>query len=133
MESGFTVNNIILLESSFSRIEQVVFAEEVQNNMDIQNNVAVNGNAINVILEVTVTQTYQGKEQVKIKVKMVWMFLKVGESQITDMEAFGRVNGAAIVLPFVREVIANMSIKAGIPAIILPPVNFTKFLKQEKP
>lgn len=133
MESGFQVTNIILLESSFSRVDQVVFAETVQNNMDIQNNVAVNGNAINVIQEVTVTQTYQEQEQVKIKVKMVGMFLRVGESQITDLQAFGSVNGAAIVFPFVREVIASMSLKAGIPAIILPPVNFTKAIVQRKP
>lgn len=131
MESGFRISNIILLESSFSRVDQVVFAEDVQNNMDIQNNVSVNGNAINVIQDVTVVQNYQGKEQVRIKVKMVGMFLQVGESQITDLEAFGSVNGAAIVFPFVREVIANMTIKAGIPAIILPPVNFTKAVKQE--
>ncbi len=132
MESGFRVNNIILLESSFSRVEQVVFSPEAQNHFDIQNNVSVNGNVINVIQEVTVTQAYQGKEQVRIKVKMVGMFLQVGESQITDLEAFGGVNGAAIIFPFVREVIANFSIKAGLPPIILPPVNFTKSIKQDK-
>lgn len=131
MESGFRVTNIILLESNFSRVEQVVFADDVQNNMDIQNNVAVNGNVINVVQEVTVTQSHQGRDQVSIKVKMVGMFLRVGESQITDMEAFGSVNGAAIVFPFVREVIANMTLKAGIPAIILPPVNFTKAISRE--
>lgn len=132
MESGFRVNNIILLESSFFRVDQVVFSDEVENKMDIQNNVSVNGNVINVIQEVAVIQSFQGKEQVRIKVKMVGLFLQVGESQISDLEAFGRVNGAAIIFPFTREVIANMTIKAGLPPIILPPVNFTKSIKLDK-
>lgn len=126
MESGFRIDNILLIESSFSRVNNVVFDGDIQNKLDIHTDVAVKDNQVIVGEEVSVIQTHQDIEQVKIRVKMVGMFTRVGESEIKDLEAFGRVNGAAIIFPFVREVITNTSIKAGIPAIIIPPVNFTK-------
>ena len=132
MESGFRIDNILLLESSFSRVNNVVFSGDIQNKLDIHTDVAVKDNQIIVGEEVSIIQSFQDLEQVKIRVKMVGMFTQVGESQITDLDAFGRVNGAAIIFPFIREIITNTSIKAGLPAIIIPPVNFSKALKQEK-
>lgn len=56
---------------------------------------------------------------------MVGIFECIGESPLkSDYDAFGRVNGAAIIFPYVREHITNLSIKAGIGSILLPPVNF---------
>ena len=133
MESGFRIDNIILLNSEFSRVNNVVFDGDIQNKLDIHTDVAVNGDQVIVGEEVSVIQTFQDVEQVKIRVKMVGMFTRVGESEIKDLDTFGRVNGAAIVFPFVREVITNTSIKAGLPAIIIPPVNFTKASNPEKP
>lgn len=132
MESGFRIDNIILLNSEFSRVNNVVFEGDIQNKLDIHTDVAVNGDQVIVGEEVSVIQTFQDVEQVKIRVKMVGMFTRVGESEIKDLDTFGRVNGAAIVFPFVREVITNTSIKAGLPAIIIPPVNFTKSSNPEK-
>jgi preprotein translocase subunit SecB len=56
---------------------------------------------------------------------MVGTFEKVGES-IINLEQFGHVNGAAIIYPFIREHLSNLSAKAGVGIILLPPVNFTK-------
>lgn len=132
MESGFRIDNIILLNSEFSRVNNVVFDGDIQNKLDIHTDVAVNGEQVIVGEEVSVIQTFKDVEQVKIRVKMVGMFTRVGDSEIKDLDSFGRVNGAAIIFPFVREVITNTSIKAGLPAIIIPPVNFTKTPNPEK-
>lgn len=123
-KSGFNVQNIILIESEFSRVNQVHFDKEhIQNNLDIHVDTAVNGTTINVAETVTITQLYSDIEQVKIKVKMVGLFEQFGEALI-PAEKFGRVNGAAIIFPFIREHIASLSQKASIPPIILPTVNF---------
>lgn len=123
--SGFAIQNIILTESTFTRINNAVF-EGVENAMNINVNVSVKSPAINVEETVDFVQKYQGKEQMKIRVKMVGLFQMVGESQIKDLEAFGRINGAAIIFPYIREHITNVSLKGGMGTIILPPVNFTK-------
>lgn len=123
--SGFAIQNIILTESTFTRINNAVF-EGVDNTMNINVNVSVKSPTITVEETVDLVQTYQGKEQMKIRVKMVGIFQMVGESLIKDLESFGRINGAAIIFPYIREHITNLSQKGGMGTIILPPVNFTK-------
>lgn len=126
MESGFRINALVLVESNFCRIANVQFGENVKNDMNINTEVGVEDNVISVAETVTVIQKCDEIEQVKIKVKMVGIFESVGKSQLNDFDAFGRINGAAIIFPYIREHITNLTLKSGIPAIILPPVNFTK-------
>ena len=125
-DSGFQINKIILTESSFSRINNVVFDNIVDNKLNIETNVSVNGKVITVAEEVTIIQVFNDVEQVNIKVKMVGVFESTGESSLTNFEEFGKVNGAAIIFPYIREHITYISLKGGIGAIILPPLNFTK-------
>ncbi len=129
--SGFAINNIILTESSFSRINNAVF-EEVENNMNINVNVMVNAPTITVEETVDLVQNHKGNEQMKIRVKMIGIFRVVGESKIKDLEAFGRINGASIIFPYIREHITSITQKGGMGAIILPPVNFTNPIVVDK-
>lgn len=123
-KSGFNVLNIILVESTFSRVNQVVFDQStIQNDMDINVETAVNGEQINVAETVTITQKCNEIEQVKIKVRMVGLFEHFGDI-VLPLETFGKINGAAIIFPYIREHITSLSQKAGLPPIILPTVNF---------
>jgi len=128
-ESGFQINNLILVESLFSRINNVVFEDNIINDFNINVEVAVNEKVITVAEEATLVQKFQNIEQVKIRVRMVGIFESVGDNPLMDFEEFGRVNAAAIIFPYIREHITNLSLKAGIGAIFLPTVNFTKLDK----
>lgn len=123
--TGFSIENLLLIESSFKRIDNVSFGDNVRNSVDIETEVGVQGNIVNVIETVSVEQLDGDKKQVSVKVKMAGVFKKEGDSVIPDIELFGKVNGAAIIFPYIREHITNLSIKAGLNPIILPPVNFT--------
>lgn len=57
---------------------------------------------------------------------MVGIFECIGETLLKDYEEFGRINGAAIIFPYIREHITTLSLKAGIGVIIIPPINFVK-------
>lgn len=94
--------------------------------MHIETEVQTKDASIMVLETVTISQKYEKMEQVSIMVKMAGVFERVGESKLEDLEQFGKINGAAIIFPYIREHITNLSLKAGIPPIILPPVNFTK-------
>jgi preprotein translocase subunit SecB len=39
------------------------------------------------------------------------------------------INCAAIVFPFAREVIADLTRRSGLPPFLLPPINFVEFYK----
>ncbi|MFA6400464.1 MAG: protein-export chaperone SecB [Salinivirgaceae bacterium] len=126
LESGFRINNLLLLESNFKRISNVTFNNPDKKqviNVDVEVN--INENNIFVTELVTLKDMLAEVEEVSYSVKMVGVFEKFGDSKL-DMEEFGRVNGAAIIFPYIREHITNLSAKAGLGLLILPPFNFTK-------
>lgn len=74
---------------------------------------------------------YNNEEQYRIEVTMVGVFKCNGNPTPEQKDSFGRINGAAIIFPFIREHIANIALKAGLGVVILPPVNFTKINTKE--
>ncbi len=126
LESGFRIINILLLESSFNRIQNVVFNNpEIKQEVNVDVNVSVNGNTVGVVEQVIYKQIFNDIEQVSAVIKMAGVFEKSGDSPL-DLEQFGQVNGAAIIYPYIREHLSSISAKAGLGLIFLPPVNLTK-------
>ena len=129
--SGFAIKNIILIESSFTRINNVIF-KDAKTDININVNVSVEGSNIIVEETVDVLNKNNETEQMKARVKMVGIFEVIGESQLKDLNEFGRINGAAIIFPFIREHITNLSQKGGMGTIILPPVNFANTIMNDQ-
>ena len=126
LESGFKINNLLLLESTFSRIINVTFDNpEIVKNIDVAVNVSVNENTVIVTEEIKYDQIFNEVTEVSATIKMVGVFEKFGDS-ILDLENFGNINGAAIIFPYIREHLTNLTSKAGLGLIIIPPFNFTK-------
>ena len=124
-QSGFELQHIVLTNSSFHRIDNVSFDPRVENNLNINTGVNVEGDTVSVLVQVSIDQQFHGQSQVKIDVAMIGEFKLVGKTPLSEnLENFGRVNGAAIIFPYIREHISSLSIKAGIPPIVLPIVNF---------
>jgi preprotein translocase subunit SecB len=128
IESGFRIHNILLIESNFKRIETVEFNNpNIKQNVHIESAVSLNPekNLITVKQTLHYSQVFNEVEQITAQVTMVGVFEKFGESQL-DLEQFGHVNAAAIIYPYIREHLSNLSAKAGLGLIFLPPVNLTK-------
>lgn len=129
LESGFKINNLLLLESTFTRIVNVTFDnQDVIQNIDVDVQVTVNENIVVVTEEIKYNQTFNEIEEVSAIIKMVGVFEKFGDS-VLDLEYFGNVNGAAIIFPYIREHLTNLTSKAGLGLIIIPPFNFTNKAK----
>lgn len=116
-QSGFNVESILLTESSFTRKGKINFSESEQE-VSFETGVGSKDNTVNVKLTTTVTNKLKDEEQYKIVVSFVGVFKRTGNSQILDNEQFGRINGAAIIFPFVREHIANIALKAGLGSVM---------------
>ena len=125
-ESGFKITNLILLESNFKREASVTFEQsKISNTVNVDVNVQVTDKTIFVTESLSYSQKSGEIVEVTADIKMVGVFEKIGESEL-DLEQFGQVNGAAIIFPYIREQLTNLSAKAGIGLIVLPPFNFTK-------
>ncbi|HTB51896.1 MAG TPA: protein-export chaperone SecB [Ferruginibacter sp.] len=128
IESGFKVTNIILMASSFRREYVITFdPAQIGHEVNIDVNVLVDNNKIAVTESLLFKQVRGIDKTVEIEatVSMVGIFESVGTPTI-DPNEFGNVNGAAIIFPYLREVLSSMCVKAGAAHIILHPYNFTR-------
>lgn len=126
LESGFQIKNILLIESAFKRVPAVTFNNPgIKQNINFDIDVKIKDNSVLVAEQITYTQIFNGIEEVSAVIKMAGTFEKIGDSPL-DLDYFGHVNAAAIIFPFIREHLSNLSAKAGLGLIILPPINFTK-------
>lgn len=126
IESGFKIISLILLESSFNREVTVTFEpDKTTNSVNIDVNVQIKENNVFITETLDYLQKLGDKIEVSAKIKMVGVFEKIGSNEL-NLEEFGNVNGAAIIFPYIREHLTNLSSKAALGLIILPPFNFTK-------
>jgi preprotein translocase subunit SecB len=49
-----------------------------------------------------------------------------------ELKRFSKINAVAHLFPFVREIIANITTKAGVPPLLLPPINFSALLAEKR-
>jgi preprotein translocase subunit SecB len=127
LDSGFRILNIVLMECDFKRQHHVTFDEgKVIPNIHIEVSVNVIQDQVLVTERLIYSQELDNIKEVYCSVLMSATFQKVGESAIDDLEKFGKVNGAAILYPYMREHLSGMLMKAGLGVVYLPPANFTK-------
>jgi len=91
----------------------------------------VDNDKVIVFETITYQQFFEGKEQVSSKITMSGQFEKYGDIGISPDE-FGKINGPAIIFPFIREQLASLTLKAGIGPILLPSVNFVRLAQEKK-
>ncbi len=60
----------------------------------------------------------------ELKFSMVGNF-KIIEEGNMELDRFAKVNGPALMFPFIREFIVDITSRSGLPALILPPINLT--------
>lgn len=125
-ESGFRITQLILLESNFKREATINFdPSKTTSVVNVDVNVQVAENTIFVTETLTYKQMFEEVVEVSAEIKMVGVFEKTGDVSF-DLNNFGQINGAAIIFPYIREQLTNLSAKAGIGLIVIPPFNFTK-------
>jgi len=124
---GYRILNILLIESHFNREVLIDFQQPIANNFDVAVNTDKNEitNQFGVSVKAILKGVQGDKIPFTIEVTMAGVFEKFGHPPYSD-EQFTSINAPAIIFPFIREHISSIAVKAGIGAILLPPVNFTK-------
>ncbi len=131
MNSSYKLLNIILLESSFKREMRVDFSDEMfKSNVDISIENQNENNQLFITLKVKFEGGIDGNKQINAMIRMLGIF-NFSDKNTVSIENFEKINGPAIIFPFIREHLANISLKAGINPILLPPINFVKLVEQE--
>ncbi len=124
-KNQYKLNNIILLESHFRREPDIKINDHIKDVININ----VEHRQDNRILFVILTMNFELKDKEKVyieaKIAMLGIF-EIPEEPVLPEEDFAKINAPAIIFPFVREHLANVSIKAGLQPILIQPINFVK-------
>ena len=124
--------NIILIESSFKREPIIEFDnKEIKNNINIDVQNSIDGKNLFVTVILNFDTSLHEKKFIVSKIKMLGIF-EFGEKTKLSIEDFGYINAPAIIFPYIREHLSNVSMKAGIQPILLPPINFVKLAKEKR-
>ncbi len=131
-KNSFKLLNILLIESTFKRASYIDFSNEnLKNDIDIDIQNSTSENILAVTLTIKFKTSIEKDILLSAEVKMVGNFEFSKNSNI-PLKDFGTINAPAIIFPFIREHLSNVSMKAGIQPILLPPINFVDLAKRKK-
>jgi preprotein translocase subunit SecB len=66
----------------------------------------------------------------KLEIALLGIFEK-SEQPNMELEEFGKVNAPALMIPYLRELVDNISSRTFLPPILLPPINIAAFINEE--
>lgn len=65
-----------------------------------------------------------------IFIKAIGFFSVKDEADIPRLEEFSKINAPALIFPFVREIIADLTLKTGYQPLLLPPINIVALISK---
>lgn len=126
---NFELLSIALLKASFERpLELGLSGGHVKTSTNIRVTFRIKeepDSHIEVELSVSIeVPTVAGEQSMQASATMLGLFQTHGNPPQDIINSFGNVNGPAILYPFVREAIANLTIKGNVAPVLLPTMNF---------
>ena len=124
----FQMTNYLFEELSFKKDLGFIPSHKYKLNFDLDVDTQLSNETNGmVILECTVT----GENAFTICAKMKGFFsLKKGED--IDFKKFLQLNGTTVMFPFLRSAISDLTRICNITPVVLPLINITNFVKEEK-
>jgi preprotein translocase subunit SecB len=133
-DATIKVEAIILEKMDFERQQQVsedIFQSQgeidtVKLKMDVKidRQLSTDKKKLMVKFELSI---FDEKKTLNILCRMVGVFVQSSEGSM-NLEEFGKVNAPTFLFPYLRENISSITMKAGLPPIVLPPLNMVKLM-----
>ncbi len=133
--SQFSIGNIILIESNFSRSIEInaVDVDKVKQDILIElNHSDISKEIFAVFMAYTFKILYNDELIVNAYIKYSGEFKADGVLTLKQKEDFANVNAPAMLYPFIRENIATLTSKAMVGTVLIPPVNFIQMYQEKK-
>ncbi|MEZ7890167.1 MAG: protein-export chaperone SecB [Candidatus Wallbacteria bacterium] len=128
-QPGILFKNIILTKLNFSRsaehIENPDLAVDFTAAKKIENNVLMFELSSKIFEK-------NKKDAFELSCSMVGYFSTDEENPNMSLEKFSEYNAPALMLPYIREVVANTTLRSGLKPVILPPFNIVALINKNK-
>ena len=119
-QPGISFDDIILKELVFSRKEG--FSEEPELDVQLGSNVSFSSDENNLAYEMF-CGIKDKNDFFSINCTMIGFFSVVKGKENMGLKEYSNLNAPAAIFPYIRETIASTTTKAGIPPVVIPPMN----------
>jgi len=127
---GIRIDSIILAEISFKRLPEIPASPRFHFNIDTKSSISNDKRTLQETVSVTVESNPD--KSISALCVVVGQFTCECDDTNMSLDEFSKANAPAIIYPYCREVLASVSVQSGMPAIILPVINFQLMAKQPK-
>lgn len=124
-QPGIKIDAILLSESLFKRKPDVKIPLDIK--LDVNAKHTINEEKKQLITQLQVCLNSES-DSVFGRFVFVGIFSTNDNSNMT-LDEFSKNNAPALIFPYIREEIHNRSLKAGLPPILIQPVNLVAMLK----
>lgn len=131
IDTGISFTKIVLTELDFKLNKKFNLPKDgipVDIEFKQKNTFSSDKKTLNVELSAILFQKAENKPFV-MKVSVEGIFLG---NDSESLQRFSKIHAPAHLLPFIREIIGNTTMKANIPPLLLPPFNLPAILATEK-
>jgi len=125
-QPGINFENIILKDMHFERKPNFIEKPEI----DVQFTAAsaTNEEKTFMNLEIT-TKLTDKKESFALDFTLVGSFSIMQNDANMPLEQFAQTNAPALMIPYIRETISNITMRSGLKPVIIPPINVASMVQ----
>lgn len=134
-QPGIKIDRMILEAVNFqvnpSFVPQASDGINVDMQVNVQKNLIKLERKLRLGLEIKLFEKYDNPP-FRLTVLVAGYFSVDNDAELENLEEFSNIQGPALIFPFVREIIANLSMRTGLQPLILPPTNIWHLLGQSQ-
>ena len=119
-QPGISFDDIILKELAFSRKKG--YSDRPELNMRLESNVSFSPDEDRLVYEMS-CEVKDEKEFFYVRCTMIGFFSVIEGEENMGLREYSNLNAPAAIFPYIRETIASVTTRAGIPPVIIPPTN----------
>ena len=120
-QPGISFDGIILVEDDFKRDPEVPDGSNISFGIEVDHTKI--DSKLNVEVSANLELVHNDKNVVIMKSRFIGIFSTIEGEENMDIDDFVKYNAVALMIPYTREHISSITLKAGIDPIILPPIN----------
>ena len=100
--------------------------------MDVKKSLSEDKKRLKIVLHVNIDLSGVDPSPVKIFIAVAGHFSLRDEQNAGALEEFAEIQAPTIIFPFIREIIANLTMRTDFPPLLIPPVNIRVMFGKKK-
>ena len=126
-QPNIRINSILLVDSYFKRVPKIPKELKIDIKIKVTNKLLDDDKTL--VCQVDFNLFTIEDKDVEVKCTFIGLFNQSKPGNIL-LKDFANYNAPAMIYPYIREYISNLIIRAQLPPLFLPPMNFTAILKK---